>query len=272
MKITDAKVIVCSPGRNFVTLKIVTEDGLTGLGDATLNGRELAVATYLSEHVVPLLVGRDARRIEDTWHYLYKGVYWRKGAVTMTAIAAVDMALWDIAGKAANKPVYRAVRWRVAGRRARLQPRQRRDARSDDDGGCGSRETRISGDSRAVHDTRATRRLRRRHGGAPLRAGRTGGYRRKPLGTEPYLQFTPVLFDRLRREFGPDLHLLHDVHHRLRPIEAARLGKSLEPYHLFWMEDAVPAELQEGSARFASTRRRPLRWAKSSTASMMAID
>ena len=106
MKIIDAKVIVCSPGRNFVTLKIVTEDGLTGLGDATLNGRELAVATYLSEHVVPLLVGRDARRIEDTWHYLYKGVYWRKGAVTMTAIAAVDMALWDIAGKAANKPVY----------------------------------------------------------------------------------------------------------------------------------------------------------------------
>ncbi len=60
MKITDAKVIVCSPGRNFVTLKIVTEDGLTGLGDATLNGRELAVATYLSEHVVPLLIGRDA--------------------------------------------------------------------------------------------------------------------------------------------------------------------------------------------------------------------
>jgi mannonate dehydratase len=106
MRITEARVIVCSPGRNFVTLKLVTEDGVTGLGDATLNGRELAVATYLSEHIVPLLVGRDARRIEETWHYLYKGVYWRKGAVTMTAIAAVDMALWDIAGKTTNKPVY----------------------------------------------------------------------------------------------------------------------------------------------------------------------
>ena len=57
MKITDAKVIVCSPGRNFVTLKLLTEDGLTGVGDATLNGRELAVATYLQEHVVPLLIG-----------------------------------------------------------------------------------------------------------------------------------------------------------------------------------------------------------------------
>ena len=79
MKIVDARVIVCSPGRNFVTLKLITEDGIHGLGDATLNGRELAVASYLTEHVVPLLIGRDARRIEDTWQYLYKGAYWRRG-------------------------------------------------------------------------------------------------------------------------------------------------------------------------------------------------
>ena len=65
MKITGGRVITCSPGRNFVTLRLETEDGVFGLGDATLNGRELAVATYLSEHVLPLLVGRDARRIED---------------------------------------------------------------------------------------------------------------------------------------------------------------------------------------------------------------
>ena len=80
MKITDARVVVCSPGRNYVTLVIETEDGLTGVGDATLNGRELAVASYLRDHVCPLLVGRDARRIEDTWQYLYKGAYWRRGS------------------------------------------------------------------------------------------------------------------------------------------------------------------------------------------------
>src|SRR6267378_2806764 len=107
MKIVDAKVIVCSPGRNFVTLKIVTDDGSYGLGDATLNGRELAVASYLSDHLVPLLIGRDARRIEDTWQYLYKGAYWRRGPVTMSAISAVDTALWDIAGKVMGVPVYR---------------------------------------------------------------------------------------------------------------------------------------------------------------------
>src|ERR1700748_3215992 len=106
MKIVDAKVIVCCPGRNFVTWKIVTEDGIYGWGDATLNGRELAVASYLTDHVCPQLIGRDAHRIEDTWQYLYKGAYWRRGPVTMTAIAAVDVALWDIKGKAAGLPLY----------------------------------------------------------------------------------------------------------------------------------------------------------------------
>jgi mannonate dehydratase len=60
------------------------------------------------------------------------------------------------------------------------------------------------------------------------------------------MNFAPQLFSRLRKEFGPDLPLLHDVHHRLTPIEAARLGKELEPAHLFWLEDPTPAELQEG--------------------------
>src|ERR1700723_1693974 len=106
MKIVDAKVIVCCPGRNFVTLKLTTEDGVDGLGDATLNGRELSVASYLNDHITPLLIGRDARRIEDTWQYLYKGAYWRRGPVTMSAISAVDTALWDIKAKQAGLPLY----------------------------------------------------------------------------------------------------------------------------------------------------------------------
>src|SRR6516165_4288048 len=106
LKITAAKLIVTCPGRNFVTLKIETAAGLYGVGDATLNGRELAVASYLSDHVIPCLIGRDAHQIEDIWQFLYRGAYWRGGPVTMTAIAAVDMALWDIKGKALNTPVY----------------------------------------------------------------------------------------------------------------------------------------------------------------------
>src|SRR5246127_579756 len=106
LKITNARVIVTCPGRNFVTLKIETDQGVHGIGDATLNGRELAVASYLQDHVVPALIGRDAHQIEDIWQYLYRGAYWRRGPVTMSAIAAVDVALWDIKGKALKTPIY----------------------------------------------------------------------------------------------------------------------------------------------------------------------
>jgi mannonate dehydratase len=64
------------------------------------------VASYLNDHVIPCLIGRDAHRIEDTWQYLYRGAYWRRGPVTMSAIAAVDTALWDLKAKAAGLPLY----------------------------------------------------------------------------------------------------------------------------------------------------------------------
>jgi mannonate dehydratase len=246
MKIVDAKVIICSPGRNFVTLKIITEDGIYGLGDATLNGRELAVASYLSDHVVPLLIGRDARRIEDIWQYLYKGAYWRRGPVTMTAIAAVDTALWDLKGKACNTPVYQLL------------------------GGASREAVMVYGHANGADTEEALKAVGhyrdmgykaiRVQSGIPGLASTYGVGRGKLFyepaerglppenawSTEAYMNFVPSLFERVRAEFGPELHLLHDVHHRLTPIEAARVGKSLEPYRLFWLEDPVPAELQEG--------------------------
>src|SRR6202789_4236553 len=106
MKIRNAHVNITSPGRNFVTLKIETDQGIYGLGDGTLKGRELAVVSYLTEHVVPCIIGRDPFQTEDIWQYLYRGAYWRRGPGTMSAIAAVDVALWDIKGKALNTPVY----------------------------------------------------------------------------------------------------------------------------------------------------------------------
>jgi mannonate dehydratase len=246
MRITDGKVIICGPGRNFVTLKLVTEDGISGLGDATLNGRELAVASYLTDHVIPLLINRDARRIEDTWQYLYKGAYWRRGPVTMTAIAAVDTALWDILGKSVNRPVYQLLGG--ASRESVLVYGHANGGTIDE-----------TLDAVGRYQAKGYRAIRAQCG-IPGLAGTYGVGRntfyyepaQKGLpqeacwSTEKYLSFVPTLFERLRREFGEDLHLLHDVHHRLTPIEAGRLGRSLEPCHLFWMEDPVPAELQEG--------------------------
>ena len=243
MKIVDGRVITSCPGRNFVTLRLDTEDGLYGLGDATLNGRELAVASYLTDHVLPLLIGRDARRIEDIWQLLYKGAYWRRGPVTMSAIAAVDTALWDIKGKALNVPVYQ-----LLGGASRDAVLVYGHANGD------SIEAALESVARHVADGFTAVRAQCgvpgltnvygiSHGGSyePAVAG-------LPIETrwnsEPYLRTVPQLFDSLRQHFGPDLLLLHDAHHRLSPIEAARLGNALEPHHLFWLEDPTPAEDQ----------------------------
>nr|AGU12227.1 Mandelate racemase/muconate lactonizing enzyme, N-terminal domain [uncultured organism] len=243
-KITAARVIVTCPGRNFVTLKIETSDGVHGVGDATLNGRELAVASYLADHVVPCLIGRDAHQIEDIWQYLYKGAYWRRGPVTMAAIAAVDMALWDIKAKIAGLPLYQ-----LLGGACRTGVMVYGHAN-----GATVEETLENAQAYAEKGYKAVR----LQSGVPGLKGVYGVSKDKFFyepadsdlpteslwSTEKYLRSAPGLFEAAREKLGWDVHLLHDVHHRLTPIEAGRLGKDLEPYRPFWMEDAVPAENQ----------------------------
>lgn len=245
MRIREAKVIVCSPGRNFVTLKLTTESGLTGLGDATLNGRELAVASYLEDHVCPLLVGRDAARIEDTWQYLYKGAYWRRGPVTMNAIGAVDTALWDIKGKAAGMPVYQLLGGRardgvlVYGHASgRDIPEAVEAAASYLDKGY--KAVRVQAGVPGLQDAYGVGK------GTMYYEPADPGFPSEHIwSTEQYLRFAPTLLESVRDKLGFDFHLLHDAHHRLTPIQAAGLGKRLEDLSLFWLEDLVPAELQE---------------------------
>lgn len=242
--ITNARVIITCPDRNFVTLKIETDEGVYGLGDATLNGRELAVASYLTDHVIPCLIGRDAHRIEDIWQYLYRGAYWRRGPVTMAAIAAVDMALWDIKGKVAGLPLYQLL------------------------GGASRESVMVYGhaNGKTVEET-VNEALKykeegykaiRLQSGVPGLSSTYGVSKDKKYyepadadlptenlwSTEKYLRSVEPLFKAARDALGEDIHLLHDIHHRLTPIEAGRLGKDLEPYRPFWLEDPTPAENQ----------------------------
>ncbi len=245
MRITAARTIVTCPGRNFVTLKIETDQGVYGIGDATLNGREKSVVAYLDDHVIPALIGRDARRIEDIWQYLYRGAYWRRGPVTMRAIAAVDVALWDIKAKAAGMPLYD-----LLGGRSRERVLVYGHAN-----GADLAET---VDAVGKYIDLGYKAIRAQSGVPGL--DMAYGVGRGTLHYEPadaalptqtiwdtpkYLRYIPKLFEKLRDTYGGDHHLLHDVHHRLTPNEAAQLGKMLEPYRLFWMEDATPAENQE---------------------------
>ena len=244
-KIVNARVIVTCPGRNFVTLKIETDEGVYGIGDATLNGRELAVASYLADHVVPTLIGRDAHRIEDIWQYLYRGAYWRRGPVTMSAIAAVDMALWDIKGKIAGLPVYQL-----------LGGASRDGVMVYGHANGNSVEETIE---RALEYKEMGYKAIRLQSGVPGLASTYGVSKDKLFyepadadlptenlwSTEKYMRVVPELFAAARDALGWDVHLLHDVHHRLTPIEAGRLGKDLEPYRPFWLEDAVVADNQD---------------------------
>ncbi|MEU1513235.1 D-mannonate dehydratase ManD [Streptomyces sp. NPDC005811] len=244
--IVAADVLVTSPGRNFVTLKITTAEGLVGWGDATLNGRELAVASYLRDHVAPLLVGRDPARIEDTWQYLYRGVYWRRGPVTMTAIGAVDLALWDIKGKATGQPVYQLLGGAVRDRVLTYTHATGWDVPRLLDSVDAQRERGFL----AVRAQMGVPGLDTVYGVSEKGAG----YEPAGRGTAPaeevwdtaaYLRHAPGALAAVRDHVGPGLHLLHDSHHRLTPNEAARLGRAVEEVDLFWLEDVTPAENQE---------------------------
>ena len=245
MKITAAKVIVTSPGRNFVTLKILTDQGVYGIGDATLNGREKSVVAYLEDHVVPCLIGMDPRRIEDIWQYLYRGAYWRRGPVTMRAIAAVDMALWDIKAKMANMPLYQ-----LLGGRSRDGIMVYGHANGSDIAetvdavgqyiDLGYKAIRAQTGVPGIKDAYGVGRGKLFYEPADAALPSVTGW-----DTRKALNYVPKLFETLRATYGFDHHLLHDGHHRYTPMEAAQLGKALEPYSLFWLEDCTPAENQE---------------------------
>lgn len=245
-RIVDAKVIVTCPARNFVTLKITTAEGLYGIGDGTLNGRELAVEAYLREHLVPCLIGRDSERIEDTWQYFYRGAYWRRGPVTMAAISAVDMALWDLKAKRAGMPLYQLLGGRC---REGVTVYTHANGHSVSDllesvakhMELGYKAIRVQAAVPGVPDAYGVP-----HGDKAYEPADGDLPREETWSTPKYLCFVPQLIEAVRSRFGFDLKLLHDAHHRLTPIEAAALGKSLEEFQLFWLEDATPAENQEG--------------------------
>ena len=106
MKITDIRVFITSPNeRNFVLVKVLTDEGVYGVGEGTLNGNEPVVARAI-EHMTPLLLGMDPRNVEDVWQFVYHWPYFRGGPVYAAACGAIDLALWDIKGKLADAPVY----------------------------------------------------------------------------------------------------------------------------------------------------------------------
>ena len=164
----------------------------------------------------------------------------------MCAIAGIDTALWDIKAKAAGMPLYQLLGGASREKILCYSHAQGTDIAETVDAVAALKD-------KGFHAIRAQSGIP----GLPnvygtgkfavsTNAGDDALPREEAWSTPKYLNYVPKLFDKLRETFGFDLHLLHDSHHRLTPIEAARLGKDLEPHRLFWLEDTVAAELQEG--------------------------
>jgi mannonate dehydratase len=246
-KIRNVKVVVTCPGRNYVLVKVETDEPeLYGWGDATLNGRELAVAAALEQHIIPLLIGRDSDQIEDIWQFLFRGTYWRGGPVLMTALAGIDLALWDIKGKRAGLPLYSLLGGKTREGALAYVHCSGKDFQEVED----NIRTRIEQGFKVVRaqvaipgniGTYGTDDVHETQGdsdwgdGGPL----PGVERWEPTH---YLRTIPRLFEHLRRTLDDEIELLHDVHERLNPIQAAQLARDLEPYRLFFLEDPLRPE------------------------------
>ncbi len=250
MKITNAKVFLGGPGKNYVTIKIETDQGIYGLGDGTLNNRESLTAQYLKEYLVPCLIGKDPRNSEDIWQYFYKGAYFRRGPIAMAAFGAIDMALWDIKGKVAGLPVYQLFGGKSRDRVMLYAHATGRDLEDLKD----SVSYYLEKGYQAVRVQCGVPGMPKGGYGISDQKGDTENFitnfngevpKEECWNTGKYMRYMPDALGEIRDLIGPDNHLLHDVHHRLTPREAAQFAKNVEQHQLFWLEDPTPAEDQD---------------------------
>ena len=233
--IKDIRVILTKPGaRRLGIVKVITsEPGLYGLGCATFTQRIFAVAAAIERHLKPFLLGRDVDQIEEIWRMSMVHGYWRNGPVLNNAISGVDQALWDIKGKRAGMSVCDLLGGKL---------RQAAHVYVHADGGC---KEEVADNVRAYMQ-QGFRYIRVQMGGY----GGQGAKLVKPRGASPGAYYDPRDYCRnmldmiayVRAQVGEEVELLHDIHERLTPIHAVEFAKDVEPFKLFFLEDALAPE------------------------------
>jgi mannonate dehydratase len=240
-KIKDVSVIECAPqGSRLTVVKVTTDQpGLFGYGCATFTQRADLIKPAVLEYLRPLLLGKPADRIEDTWQMCYDSSYWKNGPVENNAISGVDQALWDIKGKMANMPVYQ-----LLGGKAR-------EAVDTYGHASGSEISQVL-DSARRYIAQGFRHVRIQVGVPGMDgygAGAGGANTRIPsLHTAPVFEREAAkrramaLFEAARKELGDEIELLHDMHERYTPSEAVQFCKDAEKFRLFFLEDPLSPE------------------------------
>ncbi|HEY8741760.1 MAG TPA: galactonate dehydratase [Chloroflexota bacterium] len=215
MKITEIKTYVMdSPGRDYVFIKVQTDAGIHGWGEGTLEMKQGTVVAAVRD-LEGFLLGEDPTRVDFLWQRMYRQGFWRGGVAILSAISGLEQALWDITGKAYGQPVYKL----LGGAVRDYIPCYTH---------CGDPEQaqRLMGEGW--------------HAFKSGPAGRRGGT--LEVNEQALPRQTAQSFERMRQACGDDVQLMCDVHGRLRPAAAIRLGKALEPYDLLFYEEAVPPD------------------------------
>jgi mannonate dehydratase len=245
-KIKDASVIATQPaGARLTVVKVTTDqDGLYGYGCATFTQRAELVNAAVERYLKPLVLGKPAERIEDTWQMCYNSSYWRNGPVLNNAISGIDEALWDIKGRQAGMPVYDL--W---GGKCREAAQTFANA-----GGAEPKDV-VEGVRQAM--ARGYKHVRVGAGGFG-RGGAGGADAGAATATRPAaargLHEGPVfergpalrrmlqIFEACRKEIGFEVELMHDMHERYAPREALQFVKDCEQFKLYFLEDPLSPE------------------------------
>ncbi|HEX3811223.1 MAG TPA: mandelate racemase/muconate lactonizing enzyme family protein [Mycobacteriales bacterium] len=243
MKITDVKTfIVNRPRRSYTFVKIYTDEGLTGLGEAGINGKELAIKG-LVETYAPILTGMDPSRIEHIWQTLWRGQFFRGGHVHSAVVAAIDIALWDLRGKTLGVPVYD-----LLGGRTRDYARcychvQRNGSPEEPPGPRAGIAPMVEYAKERVAEGWEFVRFGVNEGSS---ADHSGVYEQRRA-----LDWTVAAFGALRDALGPEIEICVDFHQRTTPPYAIQMAKELAPMRPFFIEDPLRAE---NPAEFAYLR------------------
>lgn len=235
MKVTDVKTYVVDHGpTNYVFVKVETDAGISGVGEATLEGKELSVAAAIQE-VARGLVDHDPLAIEAFWRRWHMTSCW-KGVTDFTAVSGLEQALWDIAGKAYGQPVYRLLGGPVRERvRAYTWPGPYTTPEE-----CGQAA------AEAVEQ----------YGFTALKFDpfRDEYFTISPAG----LDYAVACMRAARAAVGPGVGIAVDGHWRFGPPAAIQIAQALEPIGLLFFEEPVPSDSDEMLARVRAAVRVPL--------------
>ncbi|MBT3270074.1 galactonate dehydratase [Candidatus Poribacteria bacterium] len=232
MKITDLKVYrMAAPtggSTNWTFVRIETDEGIHGIGEASLQYKDDALEAELLDFR-KYLIGKDPFRIDHIWTSLYRRVTWSGGAVTISAISAIDLALWDIKGKALGVPVYELVG-------GESHDRIRIYANGWFEGADGP-ESYAEKAAAAVADGYTAIKL------YPFSGTQGAGQDRLSRGT--------AVVAAVREAVGPDIEIAIDIRARMNMWSARRVAQRLEPYDIAWLEEPVMFDNVDSIAQLA---------------------